>query len=433
MLKNTFVKLLAATALAAAATGVASDDIDSAPIHYSAAPVDDAITRLQRELDTGGVVLEWDDRRGWLPSVLERLGIGHASQTLVFSKTSLQAHMISPRTPRALYYNDDAYVGWTPRAELIELTAIDPVQGPIFYTIQQTKTDRPRFLRDTGDCLACHQSSRTRDVPGLFVRSVFPNSRGHALLSLGSKTTDPSTPFGVRYGGWYVTGDTGGIPHRGNRLFSEADETTAGSAIDLGSTSRLKDYPTPHSDLIALMVLEHQAQMHNAITYASYEARRAAHYDTMWNEILKKADGHRFDVSVRRLDRAADELLACLLFSGEHPLEKPIAGSSEFSKEFSAAGRRDAKGRSLRDFDLRTRLFRYPCSYLIHSESYAALPETIRSRVAARLDRVLDGSNHSPEFSHLSADDRRDLREILDATTEPSVVGDAPRAESAGL
>lgn len=412
---------LASGLLLLAACCALAEDPNAAPIHYDTAPVDDAVARLQRSLDAGEAVLAWDERWGWLPSVLEALGVSEESQLLVFSKTSLQTTKISPHKPRAVYFNDDTYVGYVQRGDLIELSAVDSRQGTVFYTLPQEQSDTPRFVREQGRCLACHDSHRTRDVPGLLVRSVYPDSRGHALLSLGDATTDPTTPTDHRYGGWYVTGEGESLNHRGNAIYSETHPGAEPEAtpVSIGETCNPERYLAEHSDVVALMVLEHQSQMHNAITRASYEARRAAAYDAMWNEILDKPDGHVFDVSRRRIERATEELLECLLFSGEAALPGPVAGSSDFAAQFEAAGRRDDAGRSLRDFDLNTRLFKHPCSYLIHSEAFAALPDTVLELVDQRLEEILSGEDASPAFAHLLNADRQAISELLTATGSP--------------
>lgn len=416
--------VLSTVCLLAVATPIAraDDDPDAAPIRYHTAEVHDPVAKLQTALDAGEAELDWHDRWGWLPSVLEKLDVPIDSQTLVFSKTSLQATKITPHRPRALYYNDAAYVGYVQRGEVLEIMSVDPVQGPIFYTLDQKPDHPPRFQRDTGECLSCHLNRRTRDVPGLVVRSVYPDHRGHPLLALGDEATDPTTPLSERYGGWYVTGETKS-PHRGNAIFEDTDgrnpEPSERQALTLSDDCNPERYLTPHSDLVALMVLEHQAQVHNAITRASYEARRCEAYDAMWGELLEKPAGYVFPVSTSRIERATEDLLECLLFSGEHPLDGPIAGSSEFTESFQAAGERDASGRSLRDFDLHSRLFRYPCSYLIRSESFAALPPVIRDRLGERLGEVLRGEDVSPAFAHLSGSDREAIAAILRETKAP--------------
>jgi hypothetical protein len=137
----------------------------------------------------------------------------------------------------------------------------------------------------------------------------------------------------------------------------------------------------------------------------------------MWGETLGKPPGHVFDVSTRRLDRAADDLADALLFRDEHALTGPVEGDSPFAEEFAARGERDASGRSLREFDLRTRLFRLSCSYLIKSESYAALPVEIRTRVAQHIEAVLDLDEPSSGYANLTDEERTALRGLLGAHT----------------
>jgi hypothetical protein len=398
-----------------------ADDIDREPINYSTAPLKDVVTQLQQELDSGDAQLEWDEKHGWLPSLLKLLKIDTSSQLLVFSKTSLQFTKISPHRPRALYFTDDAYIGFVQLGDILEVSAVDPVQGAVFYSLAQEKTEAPKFVRDEGQCLACHHNRRTQKVPGYLVRSVFPESDGNPRLSLGTVSTDQSTDFQERFGGWYVTGQHGAMRHRGNVIAQEdsdrpLDFEDGANLVDLTSRINTRSYLTPHSDLVALMVLEHQAQMHNYITLASYEARRVKHYDLTWNKILERADDFQSDVSQRRIARATEKLLRYLLFSEEFQLTSPIEGTSKFTQKFTSLGPRDSQGRSLRDFDLQTRLFKYPCSYLIYSDSFAALPAVIREHVDRRLVEILSGADESPEFTHLTAFDRQAIREILTET-----------------
>ena len=386
---------------------LSQEDIDQPPINYSTAPTRDAVARLQQKLDSGEAELTWDERHGWLPSLLKQLEVPRSSQLLVFSKTSLQLTKISPHRPRALYFNDEVYLGAVQHGDLIEVSAVDPQQGAIFYALDQKQTDTPRFHRSDNDCLACHQTRRTQDVPGYLVRSVFPAKSGHPRFELGTTTTDQTTDFRQRYGGWYVTGQHGNLRHRGNNIATGDDQppldVEAGANVtDLAERFNVDRYLTPHSDLVALMVLEHQAQMHNLITRANYEARRAMHYDATWNKVLERTDGYVSEVSQRRIVAAGEKLLKYLLFSEEFLLTSPIEGTSDFARELQSLGPRDSQGRSLREFDLTKRMFKYPCSFLIYSDSFAALPANIRHYVDRRLDEILNGEDRSEEYAHLS-------------------------------
>ena len=170
-----------------------AEDFDRAPIEYSTSKPDNVVTRLQKRMDAGQVKLSFTDEHGYLPAVLKELGIPTSSQLLVFSKTSLQRDRISPRTPRALYFNDEVYVGFCRLGELMEVSVADPKLGTVFYTLAQEPTTKPRFQRHTETCLACHLS-RHQGIPANVVRSVYPDRDGNPILSGGSFRTDQSSP-----------------------------------------------------------------------------------------------------------------------------------------------------------------------------------------------------------------------------------------------
>lgn len=402
-------------------------DFERPPIDYLTAPVQDPAAKLAAQLESGEATLQWDPEHGWLPSLLKALGIDDASQMLVFSKTSLQLYRISPQTPRALYFNDDSYVGWVPEGDVLEITSIDPELGAIFYTLTQQESDAPRLVRDRGQCLTCHASHRTQNVPGLLVRSVFADERGQPRLGSGTFTIDHTSPFEKRWGGWYVTGTHGEMRHMGNVLSKSSnpqeglDREAGANVTDLSPLFPIEPYLQPGSDIVALMVLEHQSQLHNLITRASYEARHAAHLDGVMNEALGRDPNHRSESTQRRIAAAGDKLLEYLLFAGEAELTAEVQGVSKFRERFEARGPRDSHGRSLRDFDLQRRMFRYPCSYLIYSPAYDALPDVVRQYVGERLQKVLTGEDQSDRFRHLSPEDRQAIFEIL-KETKPEVL-----------
>jgi hypothetical protein len=369
------------------------------PLNYGQRPVMNPVSRLEERMRKGEVQLKWDSRFGYLPAVLAELKVPAWSQTLVFSKTSLQLHKISPSTPRALYFNDDVYVGWVPNGDVIEISAADSEKGGVFFSIRQDAGTLPKIER--GDqCLQCHHSGMTTGVPGHLVRSVYPDSEGHPITTTNSFVTDHRSPFSQRWGGWYVSGTHGAMRHMGNVF---ADNVKRPEALDreaganVTSLSRLFDtgrYLSPHSDLIALMVLEHQTKTHNIIARAGFEARAALRLDAEMRKLLGETGSEPGESARRRIDRAAAILAGFLLFSGEAKLESPIRGMPEFASGFSALGPKDRQGRSLREFDLTTRLFKYPLSFLIYSEAFAALPAELRKATWRRIDAALAGDAH---------------------------------------
>jgi hypothetical protein len=157
------------------------------------------------------------------------------------------------------------------------------------------------------------------------------------------------------------------------------------------------NYLTPYSDIVALMVMEHQTHMHNFLTRLQYEAM-----------IALQMYGH-----VNYLKTASEAFLRYLLFTEEAPLKAPVSGATPFSAQFAQEGPKDHLGRSLRQFDLQTRLFKYPCSYLIYSEAFDALPDKLRERIYQRLFDVLTGKDTSADFAGMAPADRRAILEIL--------------------
>lgn len=400
-------------------TAHAQFSIDAEPIHYSSDDVDDPVARLIGLIDAGEADLQYDPEQGWLPSLLRAFDVPVSSQGLVFSKTSLQRNRIAPRTPRALYFSDDLYVGWVPNGDVIELSAVDPQKGAIFYTVDQHRRDAPVFVREMDRCVICHSSTHTRGVPGHIVRSVYPDADGMPLFRAGTYRTDHTSPFDKRWGGWYVTGTHGGMRHMGNELVDtpndpeNLDVERGANLTDVSDRFASGAYLSPHSDIVALMVLEHQVAMHNAITSANYSARLALRDKDVMNAALDRPDDYESDSTRRRLQSAAEDLLKVLLMCDEFPLTAPVEGTSGFADEFAARGPRDARGRSLRHLDLQTRLFRYPCHHLIYSEAFAALPERLRLQTLDRLYDVLTQRDRTPAFAHLTPEDRRAIFEIL--------------------
>lgn len=406
-----------------------TDAFENAPISYSKSQANDPVAKWITERERSDKSLEFDPKFGYLPSILRELNIPIESQTLVFSKTSLQIRRISPRYPRALYFNDDVYVGYCHRGDVLEIAATDPQLGAVFYSLSQTES-QPTLKRDRGECLSCHATGRTQNVPGYLVRSVYPGSSGHPILQFGTHTTLHSSPLDERFGGWYVTGKIGEITHLGNKIFTEPPRESTTTRDDQDESPRTAEftpsyYLSPHSDVVALLVLGHQSQMHNAIAAANFETRRAILQSNQMNELLDREPGFLSESANRRIDSVANRVLEHLLMCDEPSLPNQIVGSSDFAKQFARSGIKDSKGRSLKQFDLRRRLFRFPCSYLIYSEAFAGLPEVVRHRIIDELSSVLSGENDSEKFSHLSDNDKTAIHEILRETlpdwfTQPS-------------
>ena len=302
--------------------------------------------------------------------------------------------IISPRTPRAIYFSDSVYVGFIPDATLLEIATIDPKAGVVFYTLQQAPGARPRLVTNT-DCVQCHSTAATFGIPGLFLRSVFTRPDGQMAPNTRSFITAHSSPFPERWGGWYVTGQFAGAPHMGNAVLRQGDDNMSfdrGGDIlaSAGVGFDRERYPSAESDVVALLVLNHQVQMHNLIGQ------------------LRAASNHGVP-----LEATVEALVRYGLFADEAPLPGPVTGSSTFRQDFERLGPRDVAGRSLRQFDLTTRLFRFPASFLFYSDDFRDLPLNARTAAIGRLDAVLAGRDRSEVFSHLTDQDRAATRAIL--------------------
>lgn len=402
----------------APASGFAQFDIEREPINYLKTPLSDPISRLQKRLDDNEVHLTFDLKSGYLASVLKTLDISETSQMLVFSKTSFQRNRINPRTPRAIYFSDDMYIGWCQNGDVVEVTAVDPQLGGVFYSLDQVEVVRPKFARHTDTCMLCHSSSVTQGVPGHLVRSVFPDSVGNPILSTTTYRTTSQSPLKQRWGGWYVSGTHGQQRHMGNMIAKgrepeDFDVDAGANVTDLAKLINVEPYLTPHSDIVAFLVFEHQAPAHNALTLANYQAKLALRDEEILRTMSKEPNPLRTESIQRRLDHSADLILKHFLFVEEAPLTDRVQGTSGFAEQFAQRGPRDKQGRSLRDFHLQTRIFQYPCSYLIYSAAFDGLPAELKEIVYRKLHDVLIGKDQSPTYRHLSNSDRQAILAIL--------------------
>jgi len=397
------------------------------PLNYSKSKPHDAVTRLQAELVSGQVKLEGTDREV-VQSLLHALHVPVSSQMLVFSKTSFQKDIISPKHPRALFYTDDCYVGWVPGG-LVEIAAIDPTLGPVFYSFDPrglSEKKRPEFPRDD-DCMRCHGGTFVRGIPGVFSRSLYTDKSGEPIFREGSEVVDYQTPFTERWGGWYVTGLHGITLHRGNVFASETaeklvfDPVRGANVTNLSSYFEVENYLTNSSDIVSLLVFEHQTSMQNVLTRAGMDCRHMLQYQKDLEAALKPApvpdaDGLSFD-SVRSVfDDSAGKVVDALLFKDEARLPKTLTGSAAFQKDFSAATPHDRNGDSLKDLLLSEHLFKNRCSYLIYSDSFRSLPGQLKSRIYAHLSRALDPDHPDSRYAYIGQEERRRIATILTET-----------------
>jgi hypothetical protein len=394
-------------------------------IGYSATPQHNDIARLEERIRSGKVELTYSEPRGYLDALLRALNIDPSSQALVFSKTSLQADAISEQTPRAIYFNDDTYVAWIAGTRLIEISTMDSVMGTVFYTTLDQASQPAHFDRETTRCLSCHDTFALSGggVPNFLFLSAYTRRARDIVTNDVARPTTDATPLADRWGGWYVTGELGGIAHLGN-IMSAQDPSglvplSSVQARDVAKLDGLFDsrpYPTDTSDVVALLVLQHQVDIHNLIIHANYKCRMAMERYRHGSSKAAVAWAQLPTPLQRRFQGLLEPLVRGMLMADAARLPAHIRGNSAFARSFEARGPRDPQGRSLRDLDLDGRLFKYPLSYLIYSEGFDYLPVAAKEYVYTRLGEILRGQDRTPAFSNLSAADREAILEILRAT-----------------
>jgi hypothetical protein len=390
-------------------------------IKYTTAPLDNPVVAVNQRLKDGLIRLTLDGRGGYLQSALQALDIPVESQMLVFSATSLQARLINPDNPRALFFNDRVVLGYVRNGEILEVAAQDATDGIVFYTLEQKAAAAPQFQR-VNTCLGCHLNADTLGVPGLLMFSTTPASDTRATRSV---MMDHRMPLKERWGGWFVTGSSGIAEHIGNRV----PALDGRPSRELASANGLFDpdgFRATTSDIAALLVFAHQTYMTNLMTRAGWEARAA---DPRLHPPFVAEPGEDARVAAI-MSGVANEVVDYLLFIDETKLTGGVRGASGFAERFSAAGPRDKKGRSLHELDLERRLMKYPCSYLIYSPAFNQLPPGARDPIYRRMWEILSGEERQPRYrAALSLADRRAIVEILRDTKPdlPSYFRDVTR------
>lgn len=379
---------------------------DDPAIAYATAPISNVIDDLNRKLQEGSASLTFDGRSGYLASAIEALKLPIDSQLLVFSKASLQGRLVDPSSPRALFFNDRAVLAWVRDAELLEAAVHDDRAGVVFYTLTQRRTERPVFKRELR-CLGCHMTGDTSGVPGLLMFSTTTDTGDRPLMA----TTDQRSPIAERWGGWFVTGGSGRAPHLGNQV-PALDARRSEDVATVDGLFDLDGYRTTSSDVAALLTFSHQTQMINLLTRASWEARAA---DPALHPGAAATQDQGQAVATL-MSGVAGEVVDYMLFVDEAPLPAPFTSRSGFAQRMSASGPRDRQGRSLYELDLTRRLMKYPCSYLVYSPAFDALPPLAKEPIYRRLWQVLSGDAREPRYSSLSQADRRAIVEILKDT-----------------
>lgn len=364
----------------------------------------DRFTRIKDDLQSGRIRLDHSSEKAYLESLLQALGISPSSQLLVFSTTSLQLSRISPRNPRAIYFGDDLYLGWVPGGK-IEAIGIDPSWGAITYIFDPPRTKTHTTIQRATRCMNCHASSEIGGAPGLLASSVVPGPGGGSLDAFRKEQTGHGIPFSERFGGWHLTGRHGIKSHWGNLTGSLSPAGLKKIPNEPGQQFPLNRYPVSTSDALAHLLFEHQVGFVNRFISATYRVR------SVQAAAVPEIDKGKVGAF---LDGEARSLVRYLLFADEAKFPAGgIGGDAKLKAHFLNRGPRSASGLSLRDFDLNTRIFKYRCSYMIHSAAFKGLPGQLKERVFRSLSQALDLERPLPEYAYLPAKEKQAIREIL--------------------
>jgi hypothetical protein len=381
-------------------------DIYEPPHNYRQRTPRDRFTQLKDRFESGQIALDRSSEKAFVLGVLRALDIPVSSQMLVFSTTSLQLSLISPSNPRALYFNEDVYLGYVPGGR-IEIVSLDPELGGIFYIFDIPKDTRPLRIERSERCMNCHSGEETGYVPGLVVKSVVPGPTGGSLTEYRMELTGHAVPFEERFGGWHVTGKHGITNHWGNLTGRFTEGNLVKFPNPPGGRFSFNKYPVASSDILPQLLHEHQAGFVNRVVEASYRARTALHAGK--GQITSEA-GVELDEQARIITRY-------LLFADEVGLPSGgVEGDADYKTEFLRTRRATLDGVSLKDFDLRTRLFKHRCSYMIYSPVFSGLPAAMKQRVYQRLGEALRPEKPHPDYRYLPAAEKEALRNILKMT-----------------
>lgn len=376
------------------------------PLHgyYTNTPTD-RFTQFKTALEAGEKTLDLSGELALLRSLLAELQIPISSQSMVFSVTSLQKNLISPRRPRALYFNDDTYVAFVPGGRL-EVISLDPKLGSIFYISDRVRPGRVPRMERTEECFNCHAPAYLQNIPALLVESVIPGMTGGGERAFRRERTGHDIPLEQRFGGWHVTGTGEGFPqHQGNKIIQRAEGVAHEIPTQIGDLFEPSYYLLPTSNILPQLIQEHQVGFANRAMLAGYRTR----------EFLAQKPEQRGDLAAQ-LSKLAEPLVRYLLFADEVPLPAAsVPGDAEYKAAFLANRRPNGEGAALKDLDLSTRLFKHRCSYMVYTPLFTGLPPELKSEVYAQLAAALSDSG-SKSSSHLPAEEKRTIRSILQQT-----------------
>jgi hypothetical protein len=380
-------------------------DFRAAPHNYNEHVPKDRFAMLLKQIDKGEFQPDTSSDQALLRSLLQGLKVPVSSQMLLFSASSLQSEIINPRNPRALFFNEDTYVGYVPGG-VLEIAAADPEVGPIFYVFDRLQPGGPfpRVQRGT-KCFNCHGGTATKRLPGLIAESLLVSQAGSSLETYRRDEQGHQIPLENRFGGWHLTGKHHIISHKANVIGFARNGKIEKMEVVPGQSWDTAKHLLPTSDILPHLVHEHQIGFENRLVRGIYIVRQLKHDRQGMLGLAEQAE----------IDAWAQDFARYVLFADEAKFPREgIQGDPDYVRDFLEGRRASKRGLSLKDLDLKTRLFKHRCSFMLYTDTWEHAPKELKDRVYYRMAEALRDAQ--PSMSHLATEERRVIREILKET-----------------
>lgn len=381
-------------------------DFKAAPHSYLDAQPKDRFAELQEKVQQGEVKLDTSNDKAFLSSLLEALNIPITSQIMVFSASSLQSEIINPRNPRSLYFNEDTYLGWVPGG-LVEIIAADPEMGPMFYVYDRLQPGGPvPGVQRSTKCMNCHAGNATRRLPGLIAESLLVSQAGSSLETYRRDVQGHQIPLEDRFGGWHLTGDHHLSSHKANVMGLAQNRKIEKTPVPPGQFSDLGLHLLPTSDILPHLIHEHQIGFENRLVYAIYTLRQLKHENRGLLGAAAKAE----------IEERAQEMARYIMFADEAKFpSRGITGDPAYAQDFLRDRKLTEAGLSLKDFDMRTRMFKHRCSYMLYTDTWKQAPKELKERIYYHMALYLRDQPDA-HHAHLAPAERMAVRGILKET-----------------
>ena len=370
-------------------TNVTLPKFHESPHDYWNAKRKDPFTKIIPLLHNGQIKLDHSSELNFLKSLLKELNIPESSQLQLFSTTSLQLGLINPSNPRSLYFNESIYIGYIPGGK-IEVISIDPEHGAVFYIFKVPSKKQPLTITPTKRCMNCHADRELSGIPGLIIKSVLPGVNGGSLDSYRTGQPGHDVPYKDRFGGWYITDLLDPADHSNVLGFYKNGTIEKKNVLALQKKSTHL-FPNSNSEVLTHLIFDHQAGFVNRAIKSNYLLRLTQLPDNL--------DEHQLNFK-----KSISDLVKYSLFDKEPNLSLKINQNSHFKTDFLITPHKLKTGESLRELDLKTRLFKYRCSFMLFSDFFKNNPPEIKKVVYKEIKQnllsetpILNPENSFPE------------------------------------